>query len=331
MSYSCSAQTYPAGPRDTVPTVSVVLPVFDGERFVAEAVRSIQAQTFEDWELVILDDGSRDGSLALCRELARADPRIRVYESPENRGLGASMARLAELARGRYVAVQEQDDVSLPERLAVEVAALDAELEIGLVSGVAVWIDDDGRPLRRFPGILAAGGQYPQELPAMVRYLYLEQCKVTNAAAMFRRAVLEDPGVGFDPDARMSVDWQFFLHLAHRWRIRGLHQDLVRVRRGRDHASLSRRKELQFREARRCIDLVYRRYRDDPSSPIDARLRRRAHATQRVVEGRYYGSWRGVGKLLEALVYEPTNAAARAGLVDLGRRAASKPFRRTRA
>ena len=300
------------------PKVSVVLPVWNGERYVAEAIRSIQRQTFADWELIVLDDGSSDGSLEVCRELARSDERLAVYDSPANGGLGAAMSRLVSLARGEYVAIQEQDDVSLPERLAAEVAVLEADPEIGLVSGIAAWIDDDGQLIRHFPGILESGRQYPANCHDMVRFLYLERCKVVNAGAMFRRSALRHDDVRFDPQAKMSVDWQFFLRLAHHHRIVGLHQVLVRVRRGRSHPSLTRQKALQFREGHRCIEVVFREYRDDPRSPIDRWLYRRAKSGQRVIEGAYEGGFEGALRLIQALGWDPGNRRAWSSLAGLG-------------
>jgi glycosyltransferase involved in cell wall biosynthesis len=318
----------PSGP----PRVSVLLPVYNGAATLERAVASILGQTWGDFELILHDDGSTDGSAAQIAELLRRDPRLRSSRSEENRGLGAAMAQLASLARGEYLAIQEQDDVSAPDRLAAEVAALDADPEAGLVSGIAEWLDEKGEPFRLFPGLLAGGGQYPQEPAAMVRYLFLEQCKVVNAGAMFRRRVLgpTDPGsvpVFFDPAARMSVDWQFFLRLAHSWRILGLHRVVVRMQRGAGRDSLTRRKELQFAEARRCLRLLYDELALSPASPIDRSLYRQAQATQLLLEGRFYGGRRGLGRLLAALLREPGRAEIWRSLAEL----AGGGFRRLRA
>ena len=126
------------------PLVSVVLPVYNGEAFVLDAVRSIQEQTFQDWELIIVDDGSRDRSLEICQNCASQDPRLRIYANPANLGLAKTMNKLVRLARGKYIAIQEQDDMSLPERLQLEVELLDSRPEVGLASGVAAWINDKG-------------------------------------------------------------------------------------------------------------------------------------------------------------------------------------------
>lgn len=317
----------PSGP----PRVSVLLPVYNGAATLERAAASILGQSRGDFELLLHDDGSTDGSAALIDGLVRRDPRLSASRWEENRGLGAAMAHLVTLARGEYLAIQEQDDVSPPDRLAVEVAALDADPRVGLVSGIAEWLDEHGEPFRLFPGLLAGGGQYPREPAEMVRYLYLEQCKVVNAGAMFRRRVFDRPAPGgvpvfFDPAARMSVDWQFFLRLAHSWRILGLPRVVVRMQRGAGRDSLTRRKELQFAEARRCLRLLHDELASWPASPIDGRLYRRALATQLQLEGRFYGGRHGLGLLLAALCRDPWRREIWGSLGEL----ACGPWRRLR-
>lgn len=305
-------------------TVSVVMPVYNGAGFLADAIRSIQDQTYADWELVVGDDGSTDRSLEICREFAARDRRIRVLGVEKNRGLAANMNLLVAAARGRYIAVQEQDDRSHPERLAKEVAALDGDPDAGLVSGVAAWIDGEGRTFAHFPGILHGGRSYPRRPAEMVEFLYVEQCKVVNAACMFRKELaLRVPGP-FDEGARMSIDWQFFLRLAHLCPFVGLRDVLVFMRRGGDHQSLTRQKRLQFAEARRCIRLMLDDYAGDRSSPINRRLYRRAMATQLNLEGRSRGGLAGMGSLLNALVYDPLHRPAWASLGQTGRRGLGK-------
>ena len=131
-----------------LPRVSVVLPVCNGAPYIERAIRSILAQTWQDWELLAVDDGSTDESFSLCQALATEDTRIRVFRNATNQGLARTMNGLVALARGRYIAVQEQDDVSHPERLAQEVEVLESRPDVGLVSGIAAWIDDDEQMLR---------------------------------------------------------------------------------------------------------------------------------------------------------------------------------------
>lgn len=292
------------------PKVSVLLPVYNGSEKVADAVSSIQSQSWSDWELIILDDASQDDSLEVCHRLAESDKRIRVYRNPVNRGLAFSMNSLVGLSRGEYIAVQEQDDVSCPDRLTWEVTILNDQPEIGVVSGIASWLDDHDKEFALFPGILKRGDQYPQKNADMVRFLYVDQCKVVNAGCMFRRSVVAGNPAPFDEGAQMSIDWQFFIHAAHKWKIWGLHNVVVRMSRGEKHQHLTAKKALQFIEAQRCIRRIYNIYRFDEVSPINYLLFRRAMSAEMVLEGRYFGRIKGVHCLFVALMYDPFNRNA---------------------
>lgn len=97
------------------PLVSVVLPVYNGEKYLAEAIDSVLAQTFGDFELIMIDDGSTDGSQQILREYERGDPRVRVIVR-ENRGLATTLNDSIDIARGSWIARMDQDDIALPHR-----------------------------------------------------------------------------------------------------------------------------------------------------------------------------------------------------------------------
>jgi glycosyltransferase involved in cell wall biosynthesis len=120
------------------PAVSVIVIFLDALPYLHEAVDSVRAQTLHDWELLLVDDGSTDGSSDVARSLCAQDPRrLRYIEHPGHANLGMSAARNAGLAaaRGRHVAFLDADDVFLPDRLAVHVALLDAEPGVAMVQG----------------------------------------------------------------------------------------------------------------------------------------------------------------------------------------------------
>jgi glycosyltransferase involved in cell wall biosynthesis len=281
--------------------VSVVLPVYNGEAFVAGAIRSIQDQTFSDWELLVCDDGSQDGSARACESIAASDSRIRLVHNPKNLGLAPTMNRLVGLAQGEFCAIQEQDDVSLPERLSVEVEEFERHPEAAVVAGIAGWMVDGDTVKGYFPWFLKIGDQYPADRDELIRFLYVFQSKIANATAMIRMSLFRSRGLRFDDAARMAIDWQFYVDAAHSSGVRGIPKVLANVRRGSDRASLTSHKDLQFREARRCIRVLYDRYRDRPDSPIDSRLYRRALGNQLLLEARYFGPRKGVGLLLRSL------------------------------
>ena len=134
-----------AGAAERARAVSVVMTVFDGAGTLAAAAESILAQTHERLELLIVDDASRDDTPAIAADLARRDARVRHFRSPRNRGLFWSRNAGWLRARGEFVAFQDADDVSLPERLQVQLGAL--KLAPGALASVVRgrWLLPDGR------------------------------------------------------------------------------------------------------------------------------------------------------------------------------------------
>jgi glycosyltransferase involved in cell wall biosynthesis len=294
------------------PLVSVLMPVYNREKLVIEAIRSIQSQTLQQWELIILDDASTDGTLEVCRSFTAHDQRIRVMTNEKNIGVGASRNRLLSCAIAEYVAVQDSDDISEPDRLALEVEVLRSKPEIGIVSGVTVWADSEtAEPLWYYPAALHAGKQYPQDKMEMVKLLYIG-CEVANAACMFRRSLVE----GFpDPygNYRFVDDWYFFLRAAHRALFWGIPRVLVKMRRGQHYAHLWQN-FAGADEAKRLAGLLYKEYKNDPQSPINFQLYRRSVSTLLTSKGIHCGGWKGFFYLLEAILWAPHNQRARKSL-----------------
>src|SRR5512135_1833139 len=128
------------------PLISVCMPVYNAERYIARAVESILGQTFGDFEFLILDDGSTDGSLEILRRYANHDPRIRLTSRP-NKGLPPSLNELVDQARGEFIARMDADDVALPERFARQVEYLRAHPDCVLVGSRVQLVDPEGDPL----------------------------------------------------------------------------------------------------------------------------------------------------------------------------------------
>lgn len=133
----------------TVPAVTVAMPIYNAGRYLRTAVMSIVGQTFADWELLIIDDGSTDGALYTIADIQ--DGRIRILRDGKNKGLAARLNESIEMARGRYFARMDQDDVSYPERLARQVAALEAMPQVDLLATRAITIDEDDDMTGMFP------------------------------------------------------------------------------------------------------------------------------------------------------------------------------------
>ncbi|MFQ5415475.1 MAG: glycosyltransferase family 2 protein [Myxococcota bacterium] len=130
--------------------VSIGLPVRNGERFIATAIRSLLAQTFEDFEIVISDNASTDRTPDICREFAAIDPRIRYHRSDRDLGAGANFNRVFELSTGEYFRWAAHDDVSAPTYLERCVEVLDAAPEVVAAYPKASIIDENGELIERY-------------------------------------------------------------------------------------------------------------------------------------------------------------------------------------
>ena len=124
------------------PKVSVVMPVYNDERYLAEAIASVLGQTYADFELIIVDDGSTDGSRAIIEEYALRDSRVVPILLPGNLGQSSARNRGIERAGGQYIAAMDGDDICLPDRLRRQVNFLDANPQVGVLGTnmCALWI-----------------------------------------------------------------------------------------------------------------------------------------------------------------------------------------------
>lgn len=146
----------------TTPLVSVVVPYFNAERFLAEAIESVRAQTYSAWELLLADDGGVDASVEIARGYASRDPdRVVCLSHPDRANHGAAAARNLAIrnARGSYIALLDADDVWLPTKLEEQVALLEAHPDVGMVYGNSLyWYGWTGQPADRARDRVAALG-----------------------------------------------------------------------------------------------------------------------------------------------------------------------------
>src|SRR5690349_801276 len=122
-------------------TLSVLMPVYNCERYVAEAIQSVIDQTFTDWHLLLCDDGSVDGTRKILETYAAQDDRIQLFSNSGNLGKIATIERLYPLTRGRYVVFHDSDDISHPERFSLQVNILERNESIGLVGCGYTMVD----------------------------------------------------------------------------------------------------------------------------------------------------------------------------------------------
>lgn len=204
-----------SGSAAPAPRVSVVLPVYNCPNYVRLAIDSMLAQTFTDFELIAIDDGSRDATPEVLRRIE--DPRVRIV-AQENRGLPATLNRGIELARGEYVARQDHDDYSHPERLARQVAYLDAHPACALVGTWAEIIE----------GETATGRVHAHscENVALKLELLFDNPFVHSSVMMRRAVVTEEGGYSTDRDRQPPEDYELWSRIARNHELANLSEVL---------------------------------------------------------------------------------------------------------
>lgn len=241
------------------PTATVLLAVYNGERFLAEAIESILTQTFTDFELIVIDDGSVDGTAEIIREYAGRDERIRCFQLEENRGQSAALNRGLAEARGDYVAKMDSDDISLPRRLEIQVEFLQANPEIGVVGARRKYVDEHLQPLRDI--------NFPLRHAQIVINLFFESWSIGGAEAMFRREVLTALG-GFNNQVLMG-DWELYCRAVERTRFANVPERLYWARRHNDNVTATHHLRLneEWREIR--ARWIKRLWSEPPGARLD--------------------------------------------------------------
>jgi glycosyltransferase involved in cell wall biosynthesis len=180
------------------PLISVAMPVYNAGPYLRLAVQSILAQSFTQWELLLIDDGSTDDALRGIDDLT--DPRIRVFRDGHNRGLAARLNEACALARGSYLARMDQDDVSYPERFRRQFEALQNQPGLDLIACRAVTIDEDNR----LTGVFAFAGSHEQICAHPWRGFYFPHPAWMGRIEWFRQnRYAQDPAPYFCEDQEL--------------------------------------------------------------------------------------------------------------------------------
>jgi GT2 family glycosyltransferase len=203
------------------PTVSVVLPVYNGEPYLTEAVESILGQTFQDFELIaVYDPSSIDNSHGVLDDAARRDPRVRVVNRT-NRSLVDALNLGLSCARGEFIARMDADDVSLANRFARQVAHLRAHPDIAVVGSTITLIDAAGTVVREI--------DYPLASIEVDRFLIETGCALAHPTVMARRDAILAVG-GYRAAFEHGEDYDLWLRMAERYSLANLPDRLLRYR-----------------------------------------------------------------------------------------------------
>jgi glycosyltransferase involved in cell wall biosynthesis len=202
-----------------IPDISVVMSVFNGECFLREAVESILTQSFRDFEFIVIDDGSADAVRSMLHCYQTRDSRIRVYHQ-ENRGLVASLNRGCGLARGKYIARMDADDIAIRDRLAWQIEFMERHPEVAVVGGAVQFIDQSGKALR------TAGR--PLHNPEIQEIILGQSGVMWHPTVLMRKAAFSQ--VGGYRNVADAEDYDLWLRMAERFELANLPEVLLKYR-----------------------------------------------------------------------------------------------------
>ena len=245
---------------DMKPDLSVVMSVYNGEKYLSEAIESVLSQTYRDFEFIIIDDGSTDGSLRILHDYAGRDPRVRVIEQ-ENTGLTVALCRGLDLSGGTYVARMDADDISLPQRFEKQLALLVSRPDLSACTCDVERFSDDGAI-----STTSKMGVDPRLIPL---YLCFANRIEGHGQVMFRRSAYDAAG-GYDPSFRYAQDYDLWTRLLDVGGFGVVDETLYKFRTGHDSIS-KRSKSAQTEQTLRTTKRHYENVTGQPL-PLETAL-----------------------------------------------------------
>ena len=212
---------------DPEPKVTVLMTVYNGTAYLAEAIESILGQSFGDFEFLIIDDASTDGSRDVV--YSYNDHRIRLIQNEANLGQVRSLNRGLHLARGEYIARLDQDDVALPHRLERQMGYLAEHPDVVLLGTWCQFIDETGDQVGHF---------HPPLSHHEIVEACATMCPFAHSSAVFQREAVHAMG-DYPSDYRRAMDFALWLQLCRRHQVANLPEELVQIRLHQGQVSLS--------------------------------------------------------------------------------------------
>lgn len=210
--------------------LSVILPAFNAERYLARAIDSVLEQTFSDFELIVINDGSTDGTLDIISQYT--DPRIKPVHLSENAGLISALNLGLKMASGRYIARMDADDISLPERFAEQIAFLEAHPDyVACGTSIINFTDDpkhgDGESYMRYP-------TSDEEIRVALHFFERNICHPT---VMFCSSAIKEHGILYRVEYPHAEDYRLWIDLSKLGKLHNLSKGLVKYHRHQNQIS----------------------------------------------------------------------------------------------
>jgi len=204
------------------PKISVIMPVYNAEKYVSLAIESILGQTYKDFELIMINDGSTDSSLSIMEKYSLTDHRIRLASREKTKGVAVSLNEGLAMARGEYIARMDADDISLPQRFEKQVVFLEGHPDIAVVGSSVLVVDPEGLPIA--PRILPPTHEEIDR--GLMRYLI--ERRMYHPTMMMRRSVVSTIG-GYRKEFA-AEDYDLLLRLVEICKLANLPEVLLEYR-----------------------------------------------------------------------------------------------------
>lgn len=202
-----------------MPKISVIMSVYNGEKFLEEAVLSVLNQTYKDFEFIIIDDGSTDSSLEMLGGFEKKDERIRLV-SRKNKGLTPSLNEGIKLAQGEYIARMDGDDISMPERFEKQLDFLEKNKEIALCGTWAINIDENGNEI----------GEYKTPTTHKeIKKMILFHNPFIHPSVMIRKSVFEKVGL-YSEHFKHIEDYELWTRVLAHFKTANIQEFLLKYR-----------------------------------------------------------------------------------------------------
>lgn len=217
------------------PVVSVITPVYNAEKYIAETIESILGQTFDDFEFIVIDDQSTDKTRMVVEKYAKQDSRIKLYRNKKNLGIAGNRNRGVSLARGKYIVWQDADDISLPTRLEKQFTFMESNPDVAICGSSLQFFDESGDLSVR---------RYATD-DATLRSTIFRFSPVAQPSAMIRKKSLESVGE-YDLKWPPAEDLDMSFRIGARYKLANVPETLVRYREHPNSATFKKLKTMEL-------------------------------------------------------------------------------------
>jgi glycosyltransferase involved in cell wall biosynthesis len=268
--------------------VSVIIPVYNGEKYIREAIDSVLNQSYKDFEVIVIDDGSKDNTLRIIKRYNR---KIR-WKSQENKGQASAINEGIKMAKGEYIAYLDADDVCLSERLKIEAKYLDEHPNVGLVYSDFYQINSTGEIQR----VIRA---HPHN-----SFLLLQKNYIGRSTVMHRKECLDKVGL-FAETISGDDDWDMWIRISEQFGVGHIEKPLVKYRVHGENISLVRPKRLAYRRyiTVRILEKTYKRRKNLclKLKVLRAKAERKIDQMLPILGEKFPWIWGGADKVLDSV------------------------------